>query len=144
MKFAGATFPSSEEEREYGPSFTLTMQRATLTAVERGQPGIYNIVDDDPAPVSEWLPGLARAIGAKPPLRIPAWLGRLVIGEHGVVMMTEVRGTSNRKAKGELGWGHAWATWRDGFREGLSDTPTLKHAMGLQKTRPAEESVVGT
>ena len=73
--------------------------RATLAAVERGAPGIYNIVDDEPAPVSEWLPTLARIVGAKPPLRLPAWLGRLAIGEHGVMMMTDIRGASNRKSE---------------------------------------------
>jgi nucleoside-diphosphate-sugar epimerase len=95
--------------------------RATLAAVERGAPGIYNIVDDDPAPVSEWLPALARILGAKPPLRLPAWLGRLLVGEHAVVMMTGARGASNGKAKSELGWRPKWASWRDGFREALRD-----------------------
>jgi nucleoside-diphosphate-sugar epimerase len=95
--------------------------RATVRALEAGSPGIYNIVDDDPAPVSEWLPALAEAVGAKPPLRIPAWLGRLLIGEHGVIMMTEVRGASNAKAKRELSWQPLWPTWRDGFRKGLAD-----------------------
>src|SRR4051794_7475501 len=96
---------------------------ATGIAVERGMPGIYNIVDDDPAPVSEWLPGLAAAVGAKPPYRIPAWLGRLVIGNQGLAMMTESRGGSNTKAKRELGWEPAFASWRDGFRRGLGRTP---------------------
>ena len=96
--------------------------QATLAAVERGAPGIYNIVDDDPAPVSEWLPTLARIVGAKSPLRIPAWLGRLSIGEHGVVMMTDTRGASNRKAKRDLGWQPQWPSWRDGFRHALSDS----------------------
>ena len=95
--------------------------RATLAAVEGGSPGIYNIVDDEPAAVADWLPVLAGALGAKPPLRLPAWLGRLAIGEHGVVMMTDIRGASNGKAKRELGWKPRWASWRDGFRGGLSD-----------------------
>jgi 2-alkyl-3-oxoalkanoate reductase len=95
---------------------------ATLAAVEGGAPGIYNIADDDPAPVCDWLPELARIVGAKPPLRIPAWMGRLIIGEHGVVMMTDTRGASNQKAKRELGWRPVWPTWRDGFRNGLSET----------------------
>lgn len=94
--------------------------RATVRALEAGSPGIYNIVDDEPAPVSEWLPALAAAVGAKPPFRIPAWLGRLVIGEHGVIMMTEVRGASNAKAKRELSWQPLWPTWREGFRKGLA------------------------
>ncbi len=93
--------------------------RATVAAVERGSPGIYNIVDDEPAPVSEWLPELARILGAKPPLHLPAWIGRLAIGKHGVLLMTAVRGASNQKAKRELGWQPVWASWRDGFRDGL-------------------------
>ncbi len=77
---------------------------ATVLAVERGAPGIYNVVDDSPAPVWEWAPAAARALGAKPPRRVPRWLGRLVAGEAAVVMMTESRGASNAKAKRELGW----------------------------------------
>jgi 2-alkyl-3-oxoalkanoate reductase len=92
---------------------------ATAAAVTRGAPGVYNIVDDEPAPVSEWLPELARAIGAKPPLRIPGWMARPLIGEYGVSMMTQVRGASNVKAKRELGWEPAWPSWREGFRRGL-------------------------
>jgi nucleoside-diphosphate-sugar epimerase len=94
--------------------------RATAAAVERGAPGIYNITDDEPAAVSEWLPELARVLRAKPPLRLPAWLGRLAIGEHGLMMMTETRGALNAKAKRELGWQLQWPTWRYGFRSGLS------------------------
>jgi nucleoside-diphosphate-sugar epimerase len=93
---------------------------ATVLAIERGRPGIYNIVDDDPAPVSEWLPALAEAAGGKPPFRIPAWLGRIAVGSHGVVMMTEIRGASNEKAKRDLGWKPMWASWRDGFRRALN------------------------
>ena len=92
---------------------------ATRLAVEHGKPGIYNIVDDDPAPVSEWLPALAAAIGAKPPYRLPAWLGRLAIGSQGMALMTESRGASNVKAKRELGWRLQFPSWRDGFRRGL-------------------------
>jgi nucleoside-diphosphate-sugar epimerase len=77
---------------------------ATVAALERGRRGIYNIVDDDPARVADWLPALARAIGAKPPRRVPRWLGRLLGGEVVALMMTEVRGASNAKAKRELGW----------------------------------------
>jgi nucleoside-diphosphate-sugar epimerase len=91
---------------------------ATVAAVERGKPGeIYNIVDDDPAEVSEWLPALAALLGARPPIRVPAWLGRLFAGEHLVAMMTEVRGGSNAKARRELGWRPAHPTWRQGFAE---------------------------
>jgi 2-alkyl-3-oxoalkanoate reductase len=92
---------------------------ATAVAVERGQPGIYNVVDDDPAPVREWLPVLASALGAKPPRRVPRWLGRLAAGEVATVMMTEVRGASNAKAKRELGWQLRYPSWRQGFAQGL-------------------------
>jgi nucleoside-diphosphate-sugar epimerase len=103
--------------------------RATLTAVERGAAGIYNIVDDEPATVSEWLPTLAQILGAKPPLRLPAWLGRLAIGEHGVIMMTDIRGASNAKAKRELGWQPRWPTWREGFQSGLSEAGSAARAL---------------
>jgi nucleoside-diphosphate-sugar epimerase len=92
---------------------------ATALAVERGAPGVYNVVDDDPAPVSEWLPYLAEVLGAKPPRRVPVWLARLIVGEPLVSMMTKLRGSSNSKAKRELGWQPAYPSWRDGFREGL-------------------------
>src|ERR671919_1295232 len=88
---------------------------ATAAAVERGAPGIYNIVDDEPAPVSVWLPATAELFGAKPPRRIPRWLARIVAGELATVMMTEVRGASNAKAKRELGWQPHYASWREGF-----------------------------
>ena len=94
---------------------------ATIGAIERGSPGAYNIADDEPAPVVEWLPELARAIGAKPPRRIPVWLGRIAVGEVGVSMMTRIRGASNAKAKRELGWQPGYRSWRDGFRTGLGD-----------------------
>jgi nucleoside-diphosphate-sugar epimerase len=89
---------------------------ATLAAVERGKPGLYNIVDDDPAPVSVWIPELAKIVGAKPPMRVPAWIARLMVGEAGVIMMTEARGSSNQKAKSALGWTPRWKSWREGFR----------------------------
>jgi 2-alkyl-3-oxoalkanoate reductase len=92
---------------------------ATAAAVERGQPGIYNVVDDDPAPVREWLPVLASALDAKPPRRVPRWLGRLLAGETAMVMMTDVRGASNEKVKRELGWRPRYASWRQGFAQGL-------------------------
>ncbi len=93
---------------------------ATLAAVERGAPGVYNIVDSDPAPVAEWLPYLAKVAGAKPPLRIPAWLGRLLAGEFAVAQMTSARGSSNEKARKELGWEPRYASWREGFRVWVS------------------------
>jgi 2-alkyl-3-oxoalkanoate reductase len=96
---------------------------ATVAAIERGPRGVYNIVDDDPAPVSVWLPHLADALGAKPPLRLPVWLGRLAAGEAAVSLMTQIRGSSNAKAKRELGWTPRYASWRDGFRHGLADPP---------------------
>jgi nucleoside-diphosphate-sugar epimerase len=93
---------------------------ATLAALERGAPGaIYNVVDDDPAPVREWLPALAAAAGAKPPRRLPRWLARVVAGESVATMMTEIRGASNAKAKRELGWEPAHPSWREGFRAAL-------------------------
>jgi 2-alkyl-3-oxoalkanoate reductase len=92
---------------------------ATAVAVERGRPGIYNVVDDQPAPVREWLPVLASALGAKPPRRIPRWLGRLLAGEMATLMMTDARGASNEKAKRELGWKPHYASWRQGFAQGL-------------------------
>ncbi|MET0566530.1 MAG: NAD(P)-dependent oxidoreductase [Acidimicrobiia bacterium] len=93
--------------------------QATALAVDRGAPGIYNIVDDEPAPVSEWLPYLADVLGARPPRRVPAWLARLIAGEAAVSMMTKIRGSSNAKAKRELGWKLDYPTWRVGFRDGL-------------------------
>ncbi len=88
---------------------------ATLAAIERGRRGLYNIVDDEPAPTSEWLPYLADVLGAKPPRHVPEWLGRLMAGEQVVSMMTEARGASNAKAKRELGWKLVHPTWREGF-----------------------------
>ena len=92
---------------------------AIVTAIKHGNTGVYNICDDDPAPVSEWLPELARSLGAPPPLSVPTWLGRLAAGEVGVSMMTKIRGVSNAKAKRELQWQPKYASWRQGFREGL-------------------------
>ena len=89
---------------------------ATLAAVGHGAPGVYNVVDDDPAPVAEWLPYLAQVAGAKPPLRMPAWLGRLLAGEFVAAQMTTSRGSSNEKARKELGWEPRYASWREGFR----------------------------
>jgi nucleoside-diphosphate-sugar epimerase len=92
---------------------------ATAAAVEQGPPGVYYIVDDEPAPVREWLPVLASALNARPPRRVPRWLGRLVAGEAATIMMTEARGASNAKAKRELGWKPRYASWRQGFAQGL-------------------------
>ena len=88
---------------------------ATVAAVERGSRGVYNVVDDDPAPVAKWLPALAQELGAKKPMRVPRFIGRLFAGEAGVVIMTDVRGASNAKAKRELGWRPAHPSWREGF-----------------------------
>ena len=93
---------------------------ATAAAVEDGPAGIYNVVDDEPAPVSEWAPVLAAAVGAKRPLRIPRWLGRLAAGEWATVAMTELRGAANDKAKRELGWQLRYPSWRQGFTKGLA------------------------
>jgi nucleoside-diphosphate-sugar epimerase len=92
---------------------------ATVAAVEGGPAGIYNVVDDEPAPVSAWLPALAAAVGAKRPRRVPRWVGRLAAGEWAVVAMTEIRGASNDKATRELGWQLRYPSWRRGFAEGL-------------------------
>ena len=97
---------------------------ATVAAVEGGPAGIYNIVDDDPAPVSEWLPALARSVGARPPRHVPVWLGRLAAGDVAVSMMTQIRGSSNAKARRELGWEPSHSSWRTGFRELVSGDRT--------------------
>jgi nucleoside-diphosphate-sugar epimerase len=91
------------------------MSRATVAAIEGTARGIFNVVDDEPAPVADWLPYLAQLVSAREPRRIPAWLARLVIGEQGVAMMTAMRGSSNERAKRELGWRLAYPSWREGF-----------------------------
>ena len=102
---------------------------ATALALEREGPAIYNIVDDEPAPVREWLPVLAEALGAKPPRGFPRWLARLVAGEAAVVLGTEARGASNARARGELGWELRYASWRQGFRAAYaSSASTDEHA----------------
>jgi nucleoside-diphosphate-sugar epimerase len=88
---------------------------ATVAAVEHGERGIYNVVDDEPAPVAEWLPALATKLGAPKPWHVPRFVGRMAVGEAGLVMMTEIRGASNAKAKRELGWAPTHSTWREGF-----------------------------
>jgi nucleoside-diphosphate-sugar epimerase len=106
---------------------------ATVLALEHGGPAIYNVVDDDPAPVREWLPVLAEALGAKPPRRLPTWLARLLAGEFVVVLSTEARGASNAKAKRELGWTPRFPSWRAGFPAvysalAVADAPTPRPA----------------
>jgi nucleoside-diphosphate-sugar epimerase len=86
-----------------------------VAAIEHGRRGVYNVVDDDPAPVAEWLPALAQELDASKPMRVPQFIGRLFAGETGVVMMTDARGASNAKAKRELGWRAAHPSWRQGF-----------------------------
>jgi nucleoside-diphosphate-sugar epimerase len=93
---------------------------ATAIALERGRPGIYNVVDDEPSPVAEWLPAVASGLGSKPPRRVPRWLARLLAGEAATVMMTEVRGASNAKAKRQLGWQPAHPSWRQGLAGGAA------------------------
>ena len=105
-----------------GRGFTDDASAATVTALERGTPGVYNITDDEPARVSEWLPCLAEVVGAKPPIRVPTWLARVMAGAVPVQWMTEGRGASNEKAKRELDWEPAWRSWRDGFRNALAET----------------------
>ncbi|HEX3298790.1 MAG TPA: NAD(P)-dependent oxidoreductase [Actinomycetota bacterium] len=92
---------------------------ATVAAIERGDPGVYNVTDDDPASASVWLPELARILKAPPPRHVPVWLARLLAGQTAVVMMTDLRGALNGKAKHELDWQPTYASWRQGFREGL-------------------------
>ena len=114
---------------------------ATVLALEQDGPAIYNIVDDEPAPVREWLPVLAQAVGAKPPRHFPTWLARLFAGEAVVVMSTEARGASNTKAKRELGWAPRFPSWREGFPATYSaiaiadggrprSTATTSHSVG--------------
>jgi 2-alkyl-3-oxoalkanoate reductase len=92
---------------------------ATVAAVEGGAPGIYNVVDDEPAPLREWLPVYAEALGAKKPRRVPRFIARWVAGSYATMLATELRGASNARAKAELGWQPRYASWRDGFREAL-------------------------
>jgi 2-alkyl-3-oxoalkanoate reductase len=101
---------------------------ATVLALDHDGPAIYNVVDDEPAPVREWLPVLADALGAKPPRNLPVWLARLFAGEAGVLMGTEARGASNMKARRELGWTLRYASWRQGFAEVYANeaAPTIR------------------
>ena len=110
--------------------------QATRLAIETEHSAIYNIVDDDPAEVSEWLPELCRAIGAKPPFHVPALLGRLAMGDAGVSMMTMIRGSSNAKAKDALGWQPRYQSWRDGFYHGLTEQPRTEVSIkGFERGR---------
>jgi nucleoside-diphosphate-sugar epimerase len=108
---------------------------ATVAAIEHGTRGVYNVVDDDPAPVAEWLPALAHELGAKKPMRVPRFVGRLFAGEAGVVMMTDVRGASNAKAKRELAWRPAHPSWRQGF---AAEAGGLARPPAREPERPAE------
>jgi nucleoside-diphosphate-sugar epimerase len=96
---------------------------ATVAAIERGEPGVYNVSDDEPSAVSVWLPALATILEAKPPRHVPAWLGRLTVGAAGLSLFTEIRGASNAKARRELGWRLLYSSWREGFARGLADSP---------------------
>jgi 2-alkyl-3-oxoalkanoate reductase len=103
---------------------------ATLIAAELGKPGIYIIADDDPAPIGELLPVLAKSVGAPPPRHVPVWLARIMAGKIGVGMMTEMRGSSNAKAKRELGWKPRYSSWREGFFAGSSPGPAATAVSG--------------
>jgi len=92
---------------------------ATVAALDRGEPGIYNVTDDDPARMADWTPDYARAIGAKKPLKVPKFVARMAVGAAAVTWATQMRGASNEKAKRELGWKPTYASWRQGFREAL-------------------------
>lgn len=93
---------------------------ATIAAIESGAPGAYNIVDNEPAFAADWIVEMAKILGAKPPMHVPVWLGRLAVGDVGVSMMTQIRGTSNKKAMTQLGWQPRYGSWRDGFRAVLA------------------------
>jgi nucleoside-diphosphate-sugar epimerase len=105
---------------------------ATVAALERGLSGVYNVTDEEPARVSEWLPYLAERLGAKPPLRVPAWIARLMAGEVATRWMTEGRGASSAKLRAALDWRPRWRSWRDGFRWGLVERPASDHRAPLE------------
>jgi nucleoside-diphosphate-sugar epimerase len=110
---------------------------ATVLALDHGDPGIYNIVDDDPAPMNEWVPELAKLLGAKPPRRMPVWIARLFAGDLGEIMGTTARGVSNAKAKREFGWTLRYPSWRQGFAAAYA-TPAPKEGLSpLRETRTA-------
>jgi 2-alkyl-3-oxoalkanoate reductase len=112
---------------------------ATMLAMDRGAPGIYNVADDEPAPAKEWLPEMAAALGAKPPRHVPTWVGRLAAGEVGVSMFTKIRGISNEKAKRGLGWRLIHPTWREGFRSWLGAGGLGSGAAGLAELGGVED-----
>jgi nucleoside-diphosphate-sugar epimerase len=118
---------------------TEDVASATIAAIERGRDGeIYNVCDDEPAPVREWLPALARSLGARPPRRVPAWLIRLTATPATVALMTEARGASNAKAKAELHWTPAWPTWREGFAAlSAAPAPTRPRAREAGSAAPS-------
>jgi 2-alkyl-3-oxoalkanoate reductase len=97
---------------------------ATIAALDRGAPGLYNVVDDDPAAAAEWIPYLAQVAGAKPPFRLPAWIGRLAAGDAVLSMMAQACGSSNGKAKAVLGWTPRHPSWRQGFRSWVAEDQT--------------------
>jgi nucleoside-diphosphate-sugar epimerase len=113
---------------------------AAVLALEHDGAGIYNVVDDDPAPVREWLPVLAQAVGAKPPRHLPVWLARLLAGEFVVVLSTEARGASNAKAKRELGWTPRYPTWRTGFKAVYSAIAVADRAEPRRAPRTSHSS----
>jgi 2-alkyl-3-oxoalkanoate reductase len=108
---------------------------ATVAALDHGSRGVYNVVDDEPAKVGDWLPYLADVLGAKPPMHMPVWLARLAAGEVGVSMLTRIRGSSNAKAKAELGWAPVWASWRQGFRQAAAAGQAVPEQAGERSVR---------
>jgi len=116
---------------------------ATVLALEHDGPGIFNIVDDEPAPVREWLPVAAEALGARPPRRFPRWLARLVAGEAAVVMGTEARGASNAKAKRELGWELRHPSWREGFAAAYATTARAQRRKPDSSARASQSAPRG-
>jgi nucleoside-diphosphate-sugar epimerase len=110
---------------------------ATVAAITHGAPGVYNVVDDEPATVAVWLPELAHMLGAKRPFRVPAWVGRLATGEVGVSMMTRIKGASNAKARNELDWTPRYGSWRQGFATGLTPEPATTAGVAREAARIA-------
>jgi nucleoside-diphosphate-sugar epimerase len=116
---------------------------ATVLALDHDGPAIYNIVDDEPAPVREWLPVLAQALGAKPPRHVPRWLARLFAGEAAVMMGTESRGASNAKARRELGWAPRYSSWREGFVAAYASAAAPRASKASAARRTAESPTAG-
>jgi 2-alkyl-3-oxoalkanoate reductase len=110
---------------------------ATVLALEHGEPGVYNVVDDDPASLREWLPELARVLGAKPPRHIPAWIARVIAGEGGVRMGTQTRGASNAKAKRDFGWTLRYPSWRQGFSAAYTSANATGIGDPIRDSHPA-------